>query len=195
MNTNKFIEKSLHIHGNIYDYSCTNYVNNKTKVEIICKIHGIFSISPSNHIGKHNKQGCPSCGKLKAIKKRTFSLDEFIASSRLNHTDFDKYDFTKSVYINNSSNIIIKCNIHGYFSVLAMNFTKGIGCKECSKEYMSKLFSSNTNEFILKSKLAHGNKYDYSKVEYKSSFCFNKSSSYLKEQLFIIPTHYNINFK
>ena len=40
--TKEFIEMSKLIHGDKYDYSLVDYKNNKTKVEIICKIHGIF---------------------------------------------------------------------------------------------------------------------------------------------------------
>lgn len=38
----KFIEKAIKRHGGNYDYSLVNYINSRTKVQIICKIHGIF---------------------------------------------------------------------------------------------------------------------------------------------------------
>lgn len=41
-NTNKFIEKAREIHGNKYDYSKVKYLNNRTKVCIICPKHGEF---------------------------------------------------------------------------------------------------------------------------------------------------------
>jgi hypothetical protein len=37
-----FIEKARNIHGDRYDYSKVNYVNQRTKVTIICKEHGEF---------------------------------------------------------------------------------------------------------------------------------------------------------
>lgn len=48
-NTEIFIKVAKEIHGDEYDYSLVNYKNNKTKVEIICKKHGIFRQLPVNH--------------------------------------------------------------------------------------------------------------------------------------------------
>lgn len=58
MTKEEFIEKSKVIHGDRYDYSRVNYKNNKTKVCIICPIHGEFWQRPNNHL---SGQGCPYC--------------------------------------------------------------------------------------------------------------------------------------
>jgi len=47
--TNIFISKANKIHRDKYDYSNVNYINAKTKINIICKIHGEFKQNPSNH--------------------------------------------------------------------------------------------------------------------------------------------------
>ena len=39
MNQLEFIEKASRIHGDRYDYRLVDYVNNKTKVKIICPEH------------------------------------------------------------------------------------------------------------------------------------------------------------
>ena len=60
-NTELFIEKAKEIHGNKYDYSKVVYVNNKTKVCIICPIHGEFWQCPSSHMlsrSRHLEQPC-----------------------------------------------------------------------------------------------------------------------------------------
>ena len=44
----EFIKKCVDIHGNVYDYSITEYINIRTKIKIICKTHGIFEIFPLN---------------------------------------------------------------------------------------------------------------------------------------------------
>ena len=54
-----FAEKAKKVHGSVYDYSHVDYVNNKTKVEIICPKHGAFYQSPDKHLGGC---GCPKCG-------------------------------------------------------------------------------------------------------------------------------------
>jgi hypothetical protein len=59
LTTDSFIKKAKEIHGDSYDYSKVNYVNNRTKVKIICPIHGVFEQSPNDHLNK--KTGCPIC--------------------------------------------------------------------------------------------------------------------------------------
>lgn len=67
-NTTEFINKAKKIHlDKDYDYSYVNYVNNRTKVEIVCNkkcrngkdIHGSFFITPDNFL---QGKGCPKCG-------------------------------------------------------------------------------------------------------------------------------------
>ncbi len=55
--TEEFIKKANKIHNNRYDYSKVVYVNNNTKVKIICSKHGIFLQTPSNHL----QCECPRC--------------------------------------------------------------------------------------------------------------------------------------
>lgn len=57
-NTDYFINKSKEIHGDKYDYSKVNYINNRTKVEIICPKHGSFWQIPNSH---KCGSGCPYC--------------------------------------------------------------------------------------------------------------------------------------
>lgn len=45
-----FINKALKVHNNKYDYSKVNYVNNHTKVCIICPEHGEFWQQPNLHL-------------------------------------------------------------------------------------------------------------------------------------------------
>lgn len=54
----QFIEKAIAVHGDYYDYSKVIYVNNKTKVCIICPIHGEFWQTPGSHL---QSKGCKKC--------------------------------------------------------------------------------------------------------------------------------------
>ena len=56
----EFIETSIKIHNNKYDYSKVEYSSNKVKVCIICSIHGEFMQTPNDHIGGH---GCRKCSE------------------------------------------------------------------------------------------------------------------------------------
>ena len=55
----KFIQDAFQVHGDSYDYSKVEYINNYTKVKISCPRHGEFMQTPTNHIS--NKTGCPRC--------------------------------------------------------------------------------------------------------------------------------------
>ncbi len=56
----QFIKNSNKIHNNKYNYSFVEYQDARTKVKIICSIHGEFKQAPDSHIQKH---GCPECAR------------------------------------------------------------------------------------------------------------------------------------
>jgi len=55
----EFIARAMGVHGDLYIYSKLEYINRRTKVEIICQKHGSFMKRPDAHV--HQKQGCPKC--------------------------------------------------------------------------------------------------------------------------------------
>lgn len=77
------------IHNNRYDYSKVNYINDRTKITIICNIHGQFKQSPNNH--KAGK-GCPECGKYSSSIKQSMELREFIDRARVVHENYYTYE-------------------------------------------------------------------------------------------------------
>lgn len=162
-NTSEFILKAKHVHGNLYDYSKVDYKDNKTKICIICPIHGEFWQRPDKHL---KGQGCPICGGTKKSDKETF-----ISSAKKIHGD--KYDYSKVVYVNNNTKVCITCPEHGDFWQDPHNHLKGKGCPICGKSiFRSKKYT--TEQFINEAKKIHGDKYDYSKTEYllnKTKLC------------------------
>jgi hypothetical protein len=100
---------------------------------------------------------------------KKLSTDEFIKKAREIHGD--KYDYSKVEYEDNKKNVYIICHKkdkngkeHGEFFQQALTHLRGFGCPKCSNNYRK-----NTEEFIDEAKKVHGNKYDYSKVEYKNN--------------------------
>ena len=154
MTISDFIEKSNSIHSNKYDYSISHYVNNSTKIDIICKDHGVFKQIPNNHISK--KYGCPKCNY-----GISYNNDDFVKKSNIKHSN--KYDYSKSVYENSQTKVDIICNNHGIFKQLPAAHMMGQGCKKCYTE--SKKFTKS--EFENRSKIVHGSK--YSVVDYVST--------------------------
>lgn len=60
----------IDVWGGRYDYSQivpSNYVNTNSLVPIICEEHGVFYMTPQNHLKKH---GCPSCANEKRRRPR-----------------------------------------------------------------------------------------------------------------------------
>lgn len=56
--TEQFINEAKKFHGNKYDYSKVDYINNSTKVTIICPVHGEFEQRPRSHLEGY---GCAKC--------------------------------------------------------------------------------------------------------------------------------------
>jgi hypothetical protein len=159
-NLKTFIERSKLIHGNKYDYSLVEYVNNQTKIKIICPEHGEFLKTPVKHI--NSKQGCPNCSTIKSNEIQKKGVKKFIQESKLIHGD--KYNYSLVEYINNRVPVKIICPKHGIFEQTPSNNLRGKGCIYCGGT--AKL---DTNLFIYKAKLIHGDKYDYSLVNYINS--------------------------
>ena len=150
--------------GDKYDYSKIEYKGNKTKVCIICKEHGEFWITPSNIL---NGRGCKHC---KFDKLRTYfssSKDEFITKAIEVHSG--KYDYSKVEYVNSQTKVCIICPKHGEFWQTPNIHLRGGGCKKCSTIKVHDLQKSTTEQYIERAREVHGNKYDYSKIEYKGN--------------------------
>ncbi len=156
--TPEFIEKAKSVHGNKYDYSSVEYKSATEPVEIICPKHGSFFQSPSHH---NRGTGCPKCSG-KGLKN-----DEWI--ERFKEIHGHKYNYSKVKYVNAHTNVEIICPIHGSFFQNPSNHLKGQGCSKCAHEKLGASQRSNNEDFIEKSKKIHGNKYDYSKVNYSTN--------------------------
>ena len=147
------------VHGDKYDYSKVDYINTDIKVKIICPIHGEFEQTPY----KHKKgQQCKKCSYDTNSLKFKKSLNQFIDNSKLIHKD--KYDYSLVEYKTNKDKVKIICPIHGEFEQTPNSHLK-YGCKYCGYDSIRK----DDNLFINESKEIHGDKYDYSKVNYIKS--------------------------
>ena len=99
------------------------------------------------------------------MKKRT--TEEFIELARQVHGD--KYDYSKTVYVNKRSKVIITCPIHGDFEQNAHSHLNGRGCPKCGVRKSSKTRLTKTEKFIEKCNQEHGDKYSYDKVVFTKS--------------------------
>lgn len=164
--TESFIQKANQIHNNKYDYSLVEYTGNQNKVKIICPEHGIFEQQPTAHTSQ--KQGCPICAlekKQQQGKNRVAqAASEFVTKAREVHGD--KYDYSLVNYTGNKNKVTIICPIHGNFDMRPDNHINGKSeCPTCSGNQRY-----TTETFVAKAKEIHGDKFDYSKVNYKGIF-------------------------
>jgi very-short-patch-repair endonuclease len=160
--TEEFLIDAKTIHGDLYGYSKMKYVDTETKLEIICLIHGSFFQNPYHHI---RGQGCPICS---GNVKRT--LEVFIKKAMQIHGD--KYDYSKAVYFNHHTKLVIICPEHGEFSKSPSNHLKKIkpqGCPVCGLRKRNQDQTLSAETFIERANEAHNNKYDYSKVQYTNT--------------------------
>lgn len=81
----------------------------------------------------------------------------------------DKYDYSKVEYVNSKTKVCIICPEHGEFWQTPSNHLTGRGCPICRYINSAKNNSLTKEEFIEKARAIHGDKYDYSKVEYKNN--------------------------
>lgn len=158
-NTEDAVAKFRSKHGDKYDYSKVEYINSDTKICIICKIHGEFWQQANSHA---RGIGCPKC----AGKKR-YTLDEVLEKFKEAHGD--KYDYSKVAYSNNKKKVLIICRKHGEFSQVAKSHWLGNGCQKCMGESLGSAQTFSQDEAIQGFISVHGNKYDYSLVEYRTA--------------------------
>lgn len=120
---NKFIDK----HGDRYDYSEVKYKNTRTKVDIVCKEHGIFTQTPKAHL---NGSNCTICGLKRELR---YTQDEIISNFIDRHGN--RYDYSLVKYNGTHIKVDIICKKHGIFQQRPyQHYILGHGCKKCADE-------------------------------------------------------------
>jgi len=159
--TDKFIDKAKETHGGKYDYSNSIYIDSTIKVKILCPEHGEFEQLPVIHT---KGQGCPKCGIITRSDKKRLNTQSFIEKSQLKHGE--KYDYSLVRYEANKVKVKILCSKHGEFEQSPDKHMSGEGCPKCGKDSLKKLHQKDVETFIKQCRDVHGDKYDYSLVEY-----------------------------
>jgi hypothetical protein len=85
----RVIEDFKQIHGNTYDYSMVSYLNNREKIKIICRKHGIFKQTPHSH---KSGRGCPVCNYSNGEKL----ILNFLIKNNINFIKQKRFDECKS---------------------------------------------------------------------------------------------------
>lgn len=87
------------------------------------------------------------------------NTEEFIARATEKHNG--KFNYSKTEYVRSHDKVTIICPTHGAFEQKAYSHLNGRGCAKCSG-----IKKHTTATFISEAIKVHGDKYDYSTVEY-----------------------------
>ena len=149
-----FISRAREIHGDKFNYDLVEYVNRKTKVIIKCnECQSLFSQVPSGHLLGY---GCSICYHSKI----RCSIEDFINKAKKIHNDKFNYDLVE--YVNSQTKVKILCNTcSNVFAQKPNDHLHGYGCKICADN----ILKSNTEDFIIKAKKIHNDKFNYDLVK------------------------------
>lgn len=157
MGKDMFIQRAMEIHKGKYDYNLVEYVNQHTKVDIICPIHGVFRQTPNSHL--------KGCGCAKCSKRGRLTTTEFIGKAQEVHGN--KYDYSKCEYVNSHKPITIICHSigfdgkeHGEFMQTPNKHLLGRGCPKCGRKGLS------DKERVEELRSIHNNRYEYMNFHY-----------------------------
>lgn len=97
---------------------------------------------------------------------KRLTTEQFIEQAKSRHGE--RYNYSKVDYKNRRDKVIIICKEHGEFKQKPYQHTiKGSECPKCTKQKGAHNRLTK-GIFIERSKLVHGDKYDYSKSEYNT---------------------------
>lgn len=128
--TTEFINEAKEVHGDLYDYTYTEYKGAEKDVVIECKLHGDFFQNAASHL---KGSGCPKCSYIKRGEDRKLNKDilneTILNQCRVLGYTPDSLDDISSV----DDKFKVTCNKHGEFLTsyrgLIYNENK---CPKCS---------------------------------------------------------------
>lgn len=141
-------------HKGKYDYSETEYVDNKTPIKIICPIHGEFLQTPNSHL---QGKGCQKCGheatnnknknkRKSAPKNRKLKYDTDNIIERIKKVYGEKYGVSEVEYKGINKKIKLICPKHGSFPITPAHLFEGRGCPKCNTSKMEEEIRDILNE-------------------------------------------------
>lgn len=145
-----FLAKARAVHAYEYEYDEETYTLRGKKTKIVCKEHGYFFQTPSNHL---KGQRCPKCSD------GSVTFTTFVERAREVHGD--KYVYTKEGYQQLSKKAKILCPTHGEFYQSAQGHVLGKGCVHCRR----KLYSEEG--YLKEAMEVHSGRYTYGGVDLK----------------------------
>lgn len=184
LTTEEFIKRAKENGYTNFDYSKVNYINNSTKVCIICPIHGELYLNPTIFF-KPNKIICKYCSKKEDNSHGfCYTNEEYLKLIKEKYKNSENLLFDKINYITSHQNIIVTCKYHGDLLVKPYHLLNSTyNCPICNRENKeNKTAKKYYNKFILKAKEKWPN------IDYSITTLPKKENRYKKYKI-ICPTH------
>lgn len=187
----EFLRRAKKVHGNRYTYENVAYIGYKQHVNVTCRIHGDFLVTPKSHC--FQQTGCPKCGIKTAIRatgnayyglgvdtkyrsgRGSFSVFEkkirnqplaLTKEFKVVHGDQYTYYFPIPVVNRERDKVSITCPIHGKFQQSVKNHLLGQGCPECGKKKSGISLKVPFIEFLERANHIHNNFFTYVEDSY-----------------------------
>jgi len=141
-----FFNKAKAVHSDKYKYF-NDYINRDLKINVECKIHGIFKVMARQHL---KGSACKECDLNDKYKNCLNELNKV----------HPNYEYHKESF-NDLKKIKITCKVHGMFQKNYNVFLKSNGCSKCSRNVY------DAKDYFVKVKEIHNNKYSYNEKSFK----------------------------
>lgn len=128
-----FVDRLKQKHSEKYTFEHVNYTGSNEKIIVTCKKHGPFTTYASAFMNSETFNGCLKCREERRRKEEEkrkkgssedkSALANFIRLCKKNN--FDKYDYSETVYTGSEETVIIVCPAHGEIEVDAVKHKQG----------------------------------------------------------------------
>ena len=155
MTRTEWINKARTYHGSRYDYSQIVFRGMSKKVKLVCPKHGPWWTMPSQHATPSAHHGCRQC-------RYRIPDEEWLRRFKERHGD--QYDYSRCDFQHGDKPVEIICKKHGPFHATPQHHGragKSGRCPDCRRLDVRV-------RFLERSKAAHGDRYDYSLVDFES---------------------------
>ena len=157
------------------DFTAAEYFGAREPLTAVCPEHGPVT-KPAYY---WNTYGCPDCGRARSLAapKRTDQLrpynDARMYESERNFWEFakanaERFDFSKARFVKQDAPVEVRCRKHDvvFYPTVRNLMLSGQGCARCGAEAISVARSRTQEDVLAEFVEVHGDKYDYSGVEY-----------------------------